>query len=99
MKQLLLSGTALLAVAASEPSAHADPMVFNYTGSLAQFTVLTTGTYQIIAFGAQGGNGPSALAPGGRGAEIGGDLSLTAGEILQIAVGGAGGGRGGGGGS
>ena len=51
----------------------------------------TTGSYQILAFGAQGGN-----AAGGLGAEIGGDFTLTAGESLQIAVGGIGGGGGGG---
>ena len=78
----------------------------------------TTDSYQILAFGAQGGNsgtfinpfGQSSVGAGGLGAEIGGDFSLTAGEILQVAVGGAGaggnvptignpGGGGGGGGS
>ena len=48
----------------------------------------TTGTYDIVAYGAQGGN--AASGAGGLGAEIGGDVSLTAGETLQIAVGGAG---------
>ena len=92
MKQLLLAGTALLAVIVSQSAARAVPFDFTYTGSLVTFTVPTTDTYQILAFGAQGGD--SAFAPvggtGGRGAEIGGDFSLTAGETLQIAVGGAG---------
>ena len=65
------------------------------------------GTYQILAFGAQGGNGiwvpTGVFGAGGRGAEIGGDFILTGGEMLQIAVGGAGSnnsfGGGGGGGS
>ena len=71
----------------------------------------TTDTYQILAFGAQGGSGgcsvscgPADVGAGGRGAEIGGIMTLTAGEVLQIAVGGMGGlsegfGGGGGGGS
>jgi hypothetical protein len=45
---------------------------------------------RILAFGAQGGNGGRG-GVGGLGAEIGGDFSLTAGEVLQIAVGGTGG--------
>jgi hypothetical protein len=101
----------LLALTVSEPAAHAQRSEFAYTGSLVTFTVPKKGTYQIIAFGAQGGNGVflppgSTSGAGGRGAEIGGDFSLTAGEVLQIAVGGAGmsvttgnGGGGGGGGS
>jgi hypothetical protein len=85
--QLLLAGAALLALASSHLSAEAAPVVFDFafTGSIVDFTVPTIGSYQIIAFGAQGGGGS-----GGLGAEIGGDFSLTAGETLQIAVGGAG---------
>jgi hypothetical protein len=111
-KLLLLGGATLLALAASEPAAHAQRVDFTYTGKLVTFTVPKTGTYQIIAFGAQGGSGtclegvfacPTPGA-GGRGAEIGGNFLLTAGEVLQIAVGGAGSngvdsGGGGGGGS
>jgi hypothetical protein len=108
MKRLLLAGTAFLGLAAAGLAAQANPLDFTYTGSLVDFTAPTTGTYQILAFGAQGGSGPpfaGLVGVGGRGAEIGGDFSLTAGEILQIAVGGAGGdspsccGGGGGGGS
>jgi hypothetical protein len=93
MKLLLLAGTAFLGLAASGSAARAVPFDFTYTGSLVTFTVPTTDTYQILAFGAQGGNGTfnGFVGVGGRGAEIGGDFSLTAGEILQIAVGGAGG--------
>src|SRR6266446_2108111 len=108
MKRLLLGGATLLALAASEPAAHATLFDFTYSGGLVTFTIPTTDTYQILAFGAQGGNSEIRLGSsgaGGRGAEIGGDFSLTAGEILQIAVGGGGGsgsgsaGGGGGGGS
>jgi hypothetical protein len=88
MKQLLLAGTAFLALAA--PVAHATLFDFTYTGSLVDFTVPTTGSYQIQAFGAQGGNIAGVGSGGGLGAEIGGDFTLNAGEVLQIAVGGQG---------
>jgi hypothetical protein len=94
MKLLLLAGTALLGLAASEPAAHAQRVNFTYTGRLVTYTVPKTGIYQILALGAQGGSGRSpidTIGAGGLGAEIGGEFSLTAGEILQIAVGGAGG--------
>src|ERR1700730_8459100 len=97
MKRLMLAASWFLAIAAGS-DAGATPFDFTYTGSLVTFTVPITGTYQILAFGAQGGSGagcsvciaPVHIGPGGRGAEIGGDFLLTAGEILQIAVGGAG---------
>jgi hypothetical protein len=92
MKMLLLAGTALAAFAASEPAANAQRVNFTYTGKLVTWTVPKNGTYQIIAFGAQGGSAifGNVTGPGGLGAEIGGDFVLTAGEVLQIAVGGAG---------
>jgi hypothetical protein len=92
----VVSGALLLALAVSEPAAHAQRVNFTYTGKLVTWTVPKTGTYQIIAYGAQGGSisGATILGPymsaGGRGAEIGGNFALTAGEALQIAVGGAG---------
>jgi hypothetical protein len=97
MKKLLLA--ALLALVAS--GAYAQRVNFVYTGKLETYTVPKTGTYQIVAFGAQGGPGGffSAVGVGGMGAEIGGNFVLTEGEVLQIAVGGAGSGGGGGGGS
>jgi hypothetical protein len=98
MKRLLLGATSFLALVALDAIATAAPIDFTYTGSLVTFTVPTTDSYQILAFGAQGGNsgtfinpfGQSSVGAGGLGAEIGGDFSLTAGEILQVAVGGAG---------
>jgi hypothetical protein len=96
MNRLLLAGPAFLGRAGSESVARATPFDFIYTGSLVDFTVPTTDTYQILALGAQGGSGTFCVVTcfvgaGGRGAEIGGDFSLTAEEILEIAVGGAGG--------
>ena len=94
MKQLLLAGTTVLVLAASHSAAEAVPFDFAYTGSLVTFMVPTTDQYQILALGAQGGNGRALtslqVSQGGRGAAIGGDFALTAGETLQIAVGGAG---------
>src|SRR3954451_10459547 len=90
IKPHLLAGTSLLALAAAAPDAGAT--IFNFTSGSQSFTVPTTGTYHILAFGAQGGGAGSAA--GGNGAEIGGDFSLTAGEVLTIGVGGAGGGGG-----
>jgi hypothetical protein len=93
MKWRLLAGTSLLALGTAISSAGAT--TFTFTGAIVDFTVPVTGTYQILAFGAQGGSavggnsGPS--APGGKGAEIGGDFDLTKDEVLRIAVGGAGG--------
>ncbi|HEY4173505.1 MAG TPA: Hint domain-containing protein [Rhodopila sp.] len=78
---------------------------YSYAGAIIQtVTIQTTGTYDITAFGGQGGQGgsgtPGGGGTGGLGAEIGGTFSLTAGEVLQIVVGGygRGGGNGGGGG-
>lgn len=100
MKQLLLAGTTFLGLTASGLAARAIPFDFTYTGSLVTFTVPTTDSYQILAFGARGGAGSFAgfVGEGGLGAEIGGDFMLTAGEGLQIAVGGVGGSAAGGGG-
>ena len=55
--------------------------------------MLATGTYAILAFGAQGGDGnlnDHTGAVGGKGAKVQGDFELTAGEVLQIVVGGSG---------
>jgi hypothetical protein len=78
-----------------------------YDGSTEQmFNVMSTGYYTILAYGAEGGTGVNTT--GGAGAEIGGTFFLTAGETLDIYVGGEGatgnvaddtGGGGGGGGT
>jgi hypothetical protein len=61
MKQLLLAGTAFLALATVGPPAYAQRVNFTYTGTLVTFTVPATGLYQIIAYGAQGGGATSAI--------------------------------------
>ncbi len=62
---------------------------YSFTGAAQFVTVTTAGTYDIVAYGAQGG-GSNGHA-GGAGAEVGGYVQLTAGEKLEIVVGGTGG--------
>ena len=59
-----------------------------YTGTIVTYIVPVTGTYDITTFGAQGG-GVGNFA-GGLGAEISVDVTLTAGSVLDILVGGQG---------
>jgi Glycine rich protein len=86
--------------------AHAGPVTFNFDQNTVQtYTIPTTGTYSLTAFGAQGGL--TFVATGGGGAEVSGTIMFTAGTVLDIVVGGEGGsgfavnanGAGGGGGS
>ncbi len=106
MRMSVLAATSLLALSVGMRTAQAAS--FTYTGSIVSYTVPTTGLYDIVAYGAQGGYSggvTSLVSPGGFGAEIGGDVTLTQGTILSIAVGGQGAGNlgrvgaGGGGGS
>jgi hypothetical protein len=53
---------------------------FNFTGAIVDYTAPTTGLYSILAFGAQGANTDFFGTQGGLGSEIGGTLSLTAGD-------------------
>ena len=61
---------------------------FSYSGAVVTYTVTTTGLYAITAIGGSGGNGYDSV--GGFAADVVGDIQLTAGEILDIAVAGAG---------
>jgi hypothetical protein len=85
MKRFLLAGASLLALLAGSP-AEAATLMFGYTGAIVPYVVPETGTYQIIAWGAEGGGSPGS-AVGGLGAEIGGDVSLLANTRLEILVG------------
>lgn len=81
-------------------AARADA-VFNYTGGLQTFNVPQDGYYSLTATGGTGGGATN--SSGGAGATQTGQIYLTAGTTLQVAVGGAGGtgssaGAGGGGG-
>ncbi len=77
---------------------------FSYTGVIQTYTVAVSGIYAITADGAQGGGGFAGVT-GGAGAQISADLTLVAGTVLDILVGGGGAdgtdgaGGGGGGGS
>ena len=71
--------------------------IFAYAGAVVDYTIPTSGAYDIIAYGAQGG--ASSIVGGGYGAEYGGDIALLKGTLLGIVAGGAGGDSGGGGGS
>jgi hypothetical protein len=77
---------AFLAITAAVP-ARAD--LFNFTGSIQTFTVVTTGVYTIISAGTQGGS--TSNATGSLGAAARGRVLLTAGTVLDIVVGRAGG--------
>lgn len=101
MRRFLLAGASWLAISAA--TAEAAPIAFNYTGSSVDWIVPTTGQWEIIAAGAQGGRRFGAA--GGFGARVTGTFALSAGTQLRILVGGVGGfspdgiGSGGGGGS
>lgn len=86
--KLLVALVPTVMILASGEEVRANVIDFNFSGAIATYDVTTSGIYDITAFGAQGGNG---YGPGGNGAEIGGNLSLTSGETLQILVGGMGG--------
>lgn len=103
MKLSLVTTLSAIALAASGSTAFASADcsgMFGFTGSITTCTVSTTGNYSITAYGAQGGTSQSGA--GGLGAEVAADISLTAGETLELLVGGQGGsfltGRAGGGG-
>ena len=87
MTRLLLAASTALALATGPAAA----VTFNYTGAIVTWTVPQTGTYEIVAVGAQGGAG--ALQPsfsGGLGALIGGYFTLSSSDVLQLAAGGMG---------
>ncbi|MBV8500139.1 MAG: PEP-CTERM sorting domain-containing protein [Paucibacter sp.] len=88
MRQTLRAGKPLLlAISFVAFCAHATPIVFDETGALQSFTVSTTGLYDISAMGAQGGSAGSTPIAGGFGADLSGQIFLTAGTQLEIAVG------------
>ena len=66
---------------------------YSYSGVIDVVTVAKTGIYDITAYGGAGGSGLNP-AGGGLGAEASGDVKLTAGETLDIVVGGQGANRG-----
>ena len=100
-RAMLLAGVSALAMLACV--AEADAETFLFTGGEQSFPVLVSGEYSLDVLGASGGASNNGV--GGLGAEVSGDISLTAGETLTLFVGGQGqnagvlsGGGGGGGG-
>jgi len=94
----LAAGTAgTLALMAAVTAAHATPVPFSdTTPGATTFTVPNTGLYDIAAVGAVGGGVLNtthiiSYGMGGMGADVSGDFTLTAGEMLSIVVGGSGG--------
>jgi hypothetical protein len=83
-RALLLAGVSALAMLICAAEANADD--FTAPGKFS-FTVLTSGEYSLEVLGASGGDGHMA---GGLGAEVSGDIFLTAGEDLTLFVGGRG---------
>jgi hypothetical protein len=75
---------AFLGVTAVAVPPRAD--LFSFTASIQTYTVATTGVYTITSAGAQGGPGFVGDS-GGLGAVVTGDVSLTAGTVLDIVVG------------
>jgi hypothetical protein len=66
----------------------ANATAIDYSGGAVTWTAPSSGVYEILAYGANGGG--SYGEGGGSGAEIGGSFLLTAGEALGITVGGVG---------
>jgi hypothetical protein len=86
MKHILLLLTALALLLGGVGQARAG--MFTFTGNIQNFTVPTTGLYDITVAGAQGGSGHGTT--GGEGAVLSGEILLTKNEMLQIVVGGHG---------
>lgn len=90
MTRLLLAAAASLALSATQAAA----VTFGYTGAIVTWEVPESATYAITAGGGQGGSflvGAGPAAPvGGAGIPIGGYFELSAGTVLQLAVGGMG---------
>lgn len=81
----------LIAVVLAFPLlSRAAPVTFNYTGGEQQFTIPTSGAWQIVAYGAEGGSPSVGTFVGGLGADIGGEFTLASGELLDLYVGGHG---------
>lgn len=86
--------------AASSAVTGVQPSVFSYTGSAQSYTVPSdVCEVAVVARGAHGGAGvgeadanhPRSGAPGGKGGEARSTLAVTAGDVLQVNVGGIGG--------
>ncbi len=82
-RKLLLAGASALAILVAAGAA--DAKTFSMPGQFS-FTAPVSGEYALEALGGSGGN--SFSFSGGLGAEVSGDIALTAGEKLTLYVGG-----------
>ncbi len=95
-----LLGAAMIAFAPRADAGAIDTIgsgttTITYSGTIVDYTIATSGIYDILATGANGGTGcntggNNCVSPGGQGAVIGGVFDLNAGTILNILVGQAG---------
>jgi hypothetical protein len=74
MRSLLLAGASLLAISTAQAT------TYSYTGAMQSFVVATTGSYNILALGAQGGADSGYGGRGGQGAKV------APGDVLDFAV-------------
>jgi len=87
-KHMLLAGVSALAILVAAGAAHSAS--WDLPGTYT-FTATTSGTYAVEVIGATGGSRLSgAVTHGGAGAEVTGDLMLTAGASVEVFVAGAG---------
>lgn len=88
MRPVMLAVSSFFALTAA---ASATPVAtFGYTGVVSTWTVTTTDYYDILAYGARGGQDYNSGQPGGLGAEIGGRFLLNANDQIEVVVGGRG---------
>jgi hypothetical protein len=107
VKWSLMAGTSLLALLGLSVSARADvvTVLSDRVAGSGSFTAPDSAVYDIFALGGQGGGNLTGGGRGGYGAQVGGQIFLTAGQTLQLLIGGPGayasgtGGGGGGGGT
>ncbi len=60
---------------------------FSYNGGVQTFTAPSTGTYTLEVWGAKGGGGSNCFGSGGNGGYSKGDVTLTAGQTIYLALG------------
>jgi len=90
MRRSIISAALVLGLSGWGAVAHAGSVIFNAgydIDSYYHYVIPTTGTYEITAFGAAGGNASELSFLGGSGAEVVGDFNLNAGDNLDILVG------------
>jgi hypothetical protein len=83
----VLGATTTYYLAASTAIGAGNSQTFNFTGNVQTFTAPFTGSYTLEVWGARGGNDG---LPGANGGYATGQVSLTAGQVINVYVGGQG---------